>query len=97
MVRIYPGEETANINAANVSMQRGDLQSAAKFLERAGNSIEAEYARGNLACLVETAKGYEKRDYSQAIQFFERVKSEANNALSIKASDALQRIEEMPK
>ncbi len=48
-VRMYPQSELANTNAACASLLRGDLQSAASFLKNAGNSAEAENARGVLA------------------------------------------------
>lgn len=49
--RMYPESEIANINAANAAMQRGDLDSAARYLSRAGDGGEAIYARGNLEAL----------------------------------------------
>lgn len=45
-VKAYPDDPTANLNAANSAMQRGDLRRAAHYLTKAGNSAEAEYARG---------------------------------------------------
>ena len=51
-VRMYPGDETANLNAANAAMQRNDLPAAEKYLSRAGSSAEAEYARGVYAMLA---------------------------------------------
>lgn len=51
MVRVYPNDETANLNAANVAMSKGDLPLAAKFLSKAGNSAKGEFARGNLAAI----------------------------------------------
>lgn len=50
-VRMYPGDPTANINAANAALQRKDFATAAKYLEKAGDSPEAIYARGSLAFL----------------------------------------------
>lgn len=50
-VRIYPGDGTANLNAANAAMERRDLTSAEKYLSKAGGSAEAEYARGVLKAL----------------------------------------------
>ena len=47
-VRMYPEDAAANLNAANAAMQRGDLKKAAHYLERAGDSEEAEYARSVL-------------------------------------------------
>lgn len=60
-VRMYPEDEIANLNAANVAMQRGDLKSAEKYLARSGNSAEAIYARGVYRVLNEEydeAKGF---------------------------------------
>ena len=50
-VRMYPGDETANLNAANAAMSRHDLKSAEKYLSKAGGGAEAEYARGVLKAL----------------------------------------------
>lgn len=97
MVRVYPSEVTANLNAANASMQRGDFKNAAKFLDRVGRTPAADYARGNLACLVENAKYSEDRDYTTAIRYFEEVSHSSDAVLSRKASEALQRIAEMQR
>lgn len=96
MVRIYPGESTANLNAANVAMQRGDLSSARKFLDRVkGHSPEADYARANLACLMQNGKFREDRDYTDAVRMFRSVMQGARPDLSRKAAEALRRIESM--
>lgn len=50
-VRMFPDDETANINAANSAMSRGDLVGAKRFLDKAGQSPEAVYARGVHAAL----------------------------------------------
>ena len=47
-VRMYPNDETANLNAANAAMNRGDLAAAEKYLAKSGDSAEAVYARGML-------------------------------------------------
>lgn len=60
-VRMYPEDPIANLNAANVAMQRGDFKSAEKYIGRAGNMPEAIYARGVLAALqedIDAAKGF---------------------------------------
>lgn len=57
-VRMYPDDEIANLNAANIALQRKDTVAAARYLAKAGQSPEATYARGILAYLnkdVETA------------------------------------------
>lgn len=48
---LYPNDETANLNAANVAMARKDLAAAEKYLKKAGDSAEAIYARGVFAGL----------------------------------------------
>ncbi len=48
-VRMYPDDETANLNAANAAMRRGDNAAAERYLAKAGDSPEAVYARGALA------------------------------------------------
>ena len=45
-VRMFPDDEVANLNAANAAMSRGDMVYAQKYLDRAGNSSNAIYARG---------------------------------------------------
>ena len=50
-VRLFPEDETANLNAANAAMERGDLISAEKYLAKAGSGAETIYARGVLAAL----------------------------------------------
>ncbi len=60
-VRMYPADETANINAANAAMRRGDNARAERYLAKAGDSPEAVYARGALAIRNEdydTARHY---------------------------------------
>ena len=41
-VRLFPDDETANLNAACTDLQKGDLVTAEKHLAKAGNSKEAE-------------------------------------------------------
>ena len=62
-VRMYPNDETANLNAANSAMQRNDLSNAEKYLSKAGTSGEAEYARGVLSAL--------KGEYDKALAHIE--------------------------
>ncbi len=52
-VRLYPNDEIANLNAANAEISRGDYGKAARYLNRAGDSTEAIYARGVLAYYTE--------------------------------------------
>lgn len=48
-VKLYPADATANLNAANAALQRQDLVSAKKYLAKAGDSADADYARAILA------------------------------------------------
>lgn len=48
-VRMFPADETANVNAANTALRRGDKAGAERYLLRAGSSPEARNARGILA------------------------------------------------
>lgn len=57
-VTMYPDDPVANLNAANAAMQHGDFRTAEKYLSKAGNSVEAQYARGILAAY--------KQDYTTA-------------------------------
>ena len=50
-VRMYPNDETANLNAAYSAMSRNDLAAAEKYLAKAGDTPEAVYARGKLAAM----------------------------------------------
>lgn len=44
-VRLFPEDETANLNAACTDLQKGDLATAEKHLAKAGNSAEAQRVR----------------------------------------------------
>jgi len=60
-VRMYPADESANLNAANAAMRRGDNVQAERYLAKAGDSPEAVYARGALAIRTgdyDTARRY---------------------------------------
>lgn len=67
-VRMYPNDETANLNAANAAMRRNDLMGAARYLDKAGNGPEAVYARGVHAYLTE--------DYVKAEQYLKSAKAQ---------------------
>lgn len=84
-VRMFPEDETANLNAANTAMGLGDLKSAEKYLAKAGTSAEAVYARAVFAAL--------NADYDQAMSLF---KSAADQGIR-QAETALKQIEEMKK
>lgn len=62
-VRMFPDNETANLNAANTRLNMGDADGAKSYLDKAGNSAEAKNARG----VYEMLKGNE----AQARHYFE--------------------------
>jgi len=66
-VRMFPADETANLNAANAAMRRGDNAAARRYLAKAGNSPEAVYARGALAIRME--------DYDTARRYLDEAKA----------------------
>lgn len=66
-VRMFPTDSIANLNAANAAMRRGDLESAERYLAKAGNSPEAIYAHGALAI--------RKEDYDAARVYLDKAKT----------------------
>ena len=63
-VRMYPDDETANLNAAVIALRKDNLEAASRYLTKAGQSAEAQNARGVLAvkqcdyAAAETAFGF---------------------------------------
>ncbi|MDO4758178.1 MAG: DUF3868 domain-containing protein [Rikenellaceae bacterium] len=78
-VRMYPKDEVANLNAANSAMMSGNMKGAERFLEKAGKSDEAIYARGVFAAL--------EGDYDAAEDYFRLVE----NAIP-EAKDGLEQL-----
>ena len=78
MVRLYPNDEVANLNAANTAMNRKDWASARKYLAKAGNGPHALYAQGVMAAM--------QKDYELATRYFTKARDngvkEAENALN---------------
>ena len=50
-VRMFPESEIANVNAACVALENGNMKDAAMFLANAGDSPEAKNARGIFAAM----------------------------------------------
>ena len=63
---MYPDDEVANLNAANAAMSRGDMVSARKYLDKAGNSGASNYARGIYEAL--------NKNFEAAIRWFDKAK-----------------------
>lgn len=49
--RMYPQDPVANLNAGCAALQSGDLSRAARYLDKAGDSKEARYARAVLTAM----------------------------------------------
>lgn len=81
-VSIYPESEEANLNAANITMQEGALNIAEAYLNKAGDSLQATYARG----VLEGLKG----DYALAGQILSSIADEMPEA-----AEALAQIQEI--
>lgn len=82
-VRLYPNDHTANLNAANIALMENNLTAAKRFLEKAGTSAQAEYARG--------AYHFYAEDYAAARRFMKRA---ANMGMK-QAKEALDELENM--
>ena len=88
-VRMYPDDEVANLNAAMAEMDGRQFNRAARFLQRAGDSPEAIYARG----ILEAFRG----DFDAALPYLQKARglgvTEAQDALSqIKAVKDYQQL-----
>lgn len=84
-VRLYPGEPEACLNAALAALQSGHLDRAAGYLDRAGDSPEADYARGILAA--------KRGDFAAARPLLQK----AAAAGIAKAADAITQLDEIEK
>lgn len=65
-VRMFPNDEIANLNAANAAIRRNDFATARRYLNKAGDSAEAVYARGALAI--------REKDYDTARRYLGKAK-----------------------
>ncbi|MDE6682313.1 MAG: hypothetical protein K2J87_02685 [Muribaculaceae bacterium] len=78
--KMYPNDETANLNAANCAIMSGDYQEAASYLAKAGETPQAVYARGVLAAKT--------GDYAEARKLFDKAGS-----MGIDITDAIRVLE----
>lgn len=85
MVRLFPDDETANLNAANVAMGKGDLAAAKKYLAKVGDTPEANHARGVLFGL--------EGDYDNARTYLQKASASGIR----QAAENLKQIEELEK
>ena len=76
-VRLYPADPIANLNAANALLERKEAAQALKFLDKAGDTPQADNARGVAMILLER--------YDEAERYLHRAAqagvSEANENL----------------
>lgn len=84
-VRMYPDDETANLNAANIHLSEGDWQKAERYLQKAGNSPKATIARGVYAML--------KGDYTQAKELLMKVSMEGFREAEMNLEQLEQKLE----
>lgn len=84
---VYPGDATANLNAASASLTNNDILGAERYLTKAGNSPEAEYMRGVVAAL--------KGDFAAAKTQFNKVRQSIPQ--SVKALESIEIIEKTPE
>lgn len=79
-VRMYPDEPLANLNAANTAIKKGDFANAERYLQKAGDTPDANYARGMLYA--------KQQDYDRALEYL-------NKCGTPKAQTAIDRINEL--
>ena len=82
-VRMFPDDATANQNAANAAMGKGDMTNAERYLSKADDTPEATYSRGIYAAL--------SGDYGKAENLFEK----AERGGVTEAAEALNQIREL--
>lgn len=85
-VTMYPNDETANLNAGVNAMKRNDFIRAERYLEKAGSTPEAEYARAMSA--------YMREENEAAKTALTRLSANSDKSIASRASSALERIQE---
>ena len=88
-VTMYPDDETANLNAGINAMRRGDVMSAEKYLPKAGDTPEANYARALLTLI--------QGDQETALNMLRSLRGSLNPQVAEKAAAAVQGLEDMQK
>lgn len=69
-VRTYPEDATANLNAGVLAMKKGDYATAQKYLDKAGDSDEAKFAKAQLDAL--------KGENEKALKAFKALENSSN-------------------
>lgn len=78
---LFPKSAAANLNAANIAMQEGRMRDAGAYLDKAGDSFEAIYARGLYNALLGNTE--------KAAELFQSISSEMPEAAEAAAQTAL--------
>jgi Tfp pilus assembly protein PilF len=78
VLRYFPDDETAHLNAAAILIERGDLSGAGEHLSRAGNSAAALNNRGVLALM--------EGNLDQADSYFTRAQQIPNGTVAAEAA-----------
>lgn len=76
--RMYPEDPTANLNAGNSAMSRGNLELASYYLEKAGDTPQATYARAILAA--------KQGDYEKATALLDKARAAGIDTSKAEAS-----------
>ncbi|MBR1630796.1 MAG: DUF3868 domain-containing protein [Paludibacteraceae bacterium] len=84
--RLYPDDEVACLNVANIALKRRDSETARRYLTKAGNSPEAENARGVLAII--------DGDYEAAVNHFKASDTEQARANLDALAPVLKRVQD---
>ena len=59
-VRMFPEDPVSNLNAANTAIQRGQLEQAERYLQKAAEGDEKQLARASILMLRGDLDGAEK-------------------------------------
>ncbi|MDE6801982.1 MAG: hypothetical protein K2J06_04360, partial [Muribaculaceae bacterium] len=84
-VRIYPNDPLCNLNAANTAISRGDFKTAERYLSKAGDTPEVNYARGVLAARMNDYAVAEKLFTVAAADGFEEARRALDTIRSLAA------------
>lgn len=84
-VNTYPNEPTANLNAGILAMKNGDLNAAANYLAKAGDSDQAKLARAQLDAL--------KGNNQKALDAFKALERSADAGVAAAAKSGATSVE----
>lgn len=88
-VNTYPDDPSANLNAGLLAMKKGDYAAAQKYLDKAGDSDQANFARAQLAAM----KGENKK----ALDMFKKLEKCKDASVAKAAAEAAKNLEKIVK